>query len=166
MWTLTSGGEISNGRRDCFGISASSQVGLDRRARDGTTLRPHLISLSVLLGLVLLVLSLALSRCLRHLRTRETGSAIGQPVDCLDKLTAAEKHLEIDGATAALATTAAVENLLPRIDGKAIVAGTADRTSTDEFATRLAKLSAMCLRDLDHVAGARLIDQRVPFVAA
>src|SRR5262249_48027744 len=116
-------------------------------------------------GLVFLVLALTLSCCLRHLRVREVGPAVGQPFDRLDELTSAEKHLEIDRTMAALAATATVENFLPWVDGEAIVAGAADRTSTDEFDAGLTKLGAMRPRDRDHVDGPRLIDQRVPLVA-
>src|SRR5262249_961512 len=84
--------------------------------------------------------------------------------DCFGKPAPAEKHLEIDGATAALAAAATIEQVLPRIDGEAIIAGAADRTSTNEFATGLAEVGSTRLRDRDHVDGACLGDQRVPLV--
>jgi hypothetical protein len=114
----------------------------------------------VLLGFVLFALTLVSSRYIsRYCQTMITEQrCVGQPLDRLDEIAVAEKHFEIDGTATALVADATVENSFSQVDGEAIVTSATDRTGTDEFTARLAQLRTVCLRDLNHVAGARLLD--------
>jgi len=106
--------------------------------------------------------------CIARCRQVSERGGVGQPLDRLDEVAAAEKYLQVDRTVTADATYAAEKRLLLDVDGEAVTTGAADRARASIFTcVRIfAEPRAMLMRDRHHVAGACLLDQRIQFVAA
>src|SRR5262249_20631128 len=171
MRMLAARRQIADGGRNLPSNSTGTQIGFDRRSGGGLTLMPEPSRLGVLSRFFGYLLASAVALgviCRERFLCRQSAQRFGvrQPLDRLDEVAAAEKHFEIDWTATALAANAAVKKSLRWLDRKAVAAFIADRTAADIFAAGLLERRPVRLRDLDHVAGASLVDERVPYVVS